>query len=127
MIDSYGPRDAAGHGAPLVRTTREVIERGKLLAAEGVVMYRAEAERLGLTEDEFEPVDKPPKARLDSITGRSPATGVRTAKVAAPATVAAPSTGYPRHVGGGWYELSSGERVQGRDEATQAEAELDEG
>lgn len=24
---------------------------------------------------------------------------------------------YPKHVGGGWYELSNGERVQGKEEA----------
>lgn len=28
-----------------------------------------------------------------------------------------PETATPRHVGGGWYELPSGERVQGRAEA----------
>ena len=28
---------------------------------------------------------------------------------------------YPKHVGGGWYELSSGERVQGKEEAIEAE------
>lgn len=31
---------------------------------------------------------------------------------------------FPTHVGGGWYELSNGERVQGRDEAEAAEAAL---
>jgi hypothetical protein len=28
---------------------------------------------------------------------------------------------YPKHVGGGWYELSNGERVQGKEEAIEAE------
>jgi len=28
---------------------------------------------------------------------------------------------FPKHVGGGWYELSNGERVQGKDEAIEAE------
>lgn len=32
---------------------------------------------------------------------------------------------YPRHTGGGWYTLSNGERVRGKDAATQAEAQLD--
>ena len=30
----------------------------------------------------------------------------------------------PTHVGGGWYELSDGTRVQGKDEAVAAEAAL---
>ncbi len=30
----------------------------------------------------------------------------------------------PAHVGGGWYELSDGTRVQGKDEAVAAEAAL---
>ena len=28
---------------------------------------------------------------------------------------------FPKHVGGGWYELSNGERVQGKEEAIEAE------
>ena len=32
--------------------------------------------------------------------------------------------GYPQHVGGGYYELSNGERVQGKESAEQAESEL---
>lgn len=32
--------------------------------------------------------------------------------------------GFPRHVGGGTYELSNGERVKGKTEAIQAETEL---
>lgn len=31
------------------------------------------------------------------------------------------SVNYPIHTGGGWYELSNGEKVQGKDEAQQAE------
>lgn len=30
----------------------------------------------------------------------------------------------PKHVGGGWYQLSNGEKVQGKDEAIEAEKEL---
>ncbi len=29
-----------------------------------------------------------------------------------------------KHVGGGWYELSNGDRVQGKDDAVAAEAAL---
>ena len=32
----------------------------------------------------------------------------------------------PSHLGGGWYRLSNGERVQGRDEAIAAEAALED-
>jgi len=32
---------------------------------------------------------------------------------------------YPIHVGGGWYELSNGEKVQGKEDAEQAQSELD--
>ena len=28
---------------------------------------------------------------------------------------------FPKHTGGGWYELSNGEKVQGKDEAEKAE------
>ena len=28
---------------------------------------------------------------------------------------------FPKHVGGGWYELSNGERVQGKEEAIEVE------
>jgi hypothetical protein len=31
---------------------------------------------------------------------------------------------YPKHTGGGWYELSNGEKVQGKDEAIAAEKKL---
>lgn len=32
---------------------------------------------------------------------------------------------FPKHTGGGWFELSNGERVQGRDAADEAQAALD--
>ena len=32
---------------------------------------------------------------------------------------------YPRHTGGGWYVLSNGEKVQGKDEAIKAQKELE--
>lgn len=31
---------------------------------------------------------------------------------------------YPKHTGGGWYELSDGSKVQGKKEATAAEKKL---
>jgi hypothetical protein len=31
---------------------------------------------------------------------------------------------FPKHTGGAWYELSNGEKIQGKDEAITAEAEL---
>jgi hypothetical protein len=31
---------------------------------------------------------------------------------------------FPKHTGGAWYELSNGEKIQGKDEALEAEAEL---
>ena len=31
---------------------------------------------------------------------------------------------YPYHVGGGWYKLSNGEQVKGKETAEQAESEL---
>jgi hypothetical protein len=31
---------------------------------------------------------------------------------------------FPKHTGGGWYELSNGEKVQGKEEAETAEKEL---
>lgn len=33
---------------------------------------------------------------------------------------------YPKHVGGGWYELPDGSRVQGKEDAEQAIAETGE-
>lgn len=30
---------------------------------------------------------------------------------------------FPKHTGGGWYELSNGDKVQGKDEAEKAEKE----
>ena len=30
---------------------------------------------------------------------------------------------FPKHVGGGWYELSNGERVQGKEEAEKLEGD----
>ena len=32
--------------------------------------------------------------------------------------------GFPKHAGGGWYELSNGDKVQGKDSALEAEAAL---
>jgi uncharacterized protein YwgA len=37
---------------------------------------------------------------------------------------AATAKDYPKHTGGGWYELSNGEKVQGKEEADKAEAAL---
>jgi uncharacterized protein YwgA len=31
---------------------------------------------------------------------------------------------FPKHTGGGWFELSNGEKVQGKEEAEKAEADL---
>ena len=44
----------------------------------------------------------------------------------APASTAAPEATdeFPKHTGGGWYELSNGEKVQGKTEALEAEAAL---
>lgn len=33
---------------------------------------------------------------------------------------------FPKHTGGGWFELSNGEKVKGKDEAAAAEADLGE-
>lgn len=38
-----------------------------------------------------------------------------------------PGSGYPRHRGGGWYELSDGRVIRGEDEAEMAEADLRDG
>lgn len=35
------------------------------------------------------------------------------------------SVEFPKHTGGGWYELSNGEKVQGKDEALEEQAKLD--
>ena len=34
---------------------------------------------------------------------------------------------YPKHAGGGWYTLSDGQRVQGKDEAAEAQNKLNSG
>lgn len=34
---------------------------------------------------------------------------------------------FPKHTGGGWYELSNGEKMQGKDEAIEAQNELNRG
>ena len=34
-----------------------------------------------------------------------------------------PSITFPKHVGGGWYELSNGKRVQGKEEAIKKEGD----
>ncbi|MCC2412605.1 MULTISPECIES: hypothetical protein [Bacillus cereus group] len=31
---------------------------------------------------------------------------------------------FPKHTGGGWYELSNGDKIQGKDEAVEAEESL---
>ncbi|PEZ85188.1 hypothetical protein CN374_25805 [Bacillus cereus] len=31
---------------------------------------------------------------------------------------------FPKHAGGGWYELSNGDKIQGKDEALEAEQSL---
>ena len=137
LVDNFGSRDAAGYGAPLVRTTRRIVEDGRLVAAEGITMYAAEADRLGISDDDLEEVaaeDAYP--RLQSMTGRPIGRGqVRTAKVDAPSEPTgigmsdseSPEPDYPRHVGGGYYELSNGERVQGKAAAEEAQAEIDGG
>lgn len=37
---------------------------------------------------------------------------------------ATPDQEYPKHTGGGWYKLSDGTKVQGKEEAIEAEKEL---
>lgn len=37
------------------------------------------------------------------------------------------SVEFPKHLGGGTYELSNGEKVKGKDEATEAENQLKQG
>jgi hypothetical protein len=37
--------------------------------------------------------------------------------------VSLPKDDFPKHTGGGWYELSNGDKVQGKDEAKKAEKE----
>lgn len=32
---------------------------------------------------------------------------------------------FPKHTGGGWYELSNGEKIKGKEEANNAENELE--
>lgn len=44
-----------------------------------------------------------------------------------PEPKAPPGSGYPRPRGGGWYELSNGQTMQGEDEAEEAERRLREG
>jgi len=34
---------------------------------------------------------------------------------------------YPKHTGGGWYELSNGDKKRGKEEAIKAEKALNEG
>ena len=38
--------------------------------------------------------------------------------------MAAPGGEFPQHAGGGWYELSNGDRIRGKDAALEAQAEL---
>lgn len=55
----------------------------------------------------------------------APAPAGEPAAASAPVEAEAESEAeYPRHVGGGMYELSSGERVRGKDEAQEAEMRL---
>lgn len=37
------------------------------------------------------------------------------------------SQNYPKHTGGGWFELSNGEKVQGKEEAEKRQAQLEGG
>jgi hypothetical protein len=37
-----------------------------------------------------------------------------------------PGSEFPKHSGGAWFELSNGEKVQGKEEAAAAQKELDE-
>jgi len=36
------------------------------------------------------------------------------------------SIGYPSEIGGGWYELSNGEKIRGKEAAAKAQADIDE-
>ncbi len=36
-------------------------------------------------------------------------------------------TEWPKHVGGGYYQLSNGEKIKGKDEAAEAQAKIDKG
>ena len=130
-------KDARAREVPLVRTTERIVRDGRLVVGEGVVMVRSEAERYDVL-DSCEEYDGPlTAAAISTQTGR-PLPGLRTSKVPAPETTAASSgrspspppssaTGseFPRAVGGGWYELSNGERVRGKAEAQEAEAALE--
>ena len=131
-------RDGSVADIPRVRVTERVVRDGTLVAAEGVVMTRREADRFGIL-DVCEEYDGPLTSSVRaSVTGRPLPGLVRTAVVPAPETTAGsgrggtpPTSGgaeaeYPRAAGGGWYELSNGERVRGKAAAREAQAGLDE-
>lgn len=86
----------------------------------------------------------PARAREHSDTSTNPPTslgvecedcGYDTTGAASPPAADSPSDqsraqrqgdeGWPRHEGAGWYTLSNGDKVRGKDEAASAQADLD--
>lgn len=66
----------------------------------------------------FEAIDEEHEARLR-------AAGVIGKEAPAEDNKDSDKTEYPKHVGGGTFELSNGEKVKGKEEATAKQAELD--
>ena len=64
------------------------------------------------------------KTKADQVTGVK-AMGVRAETEAARSGSESDSENeFPKHTGGGWYELSNGDKIQGQDDAIKAEKKL---
>lgn len=81
----------------------------------------AEVEAVSESDDDVEEAPPPP---ADDVVQQPEAAERESGVTSTPTGPENGSEAFPRHVGGGTYELSDGSRVRGRDEAHAAEAEL---
>lgn len=70
---------------------------------------------------------KPSQTRIDELaSNQNKQKTPLIKKVGSEDTEQAVNSNFPKHTGGGWYKLSNGEKVKGKEAAQKAESELKE-
>ncbi|WP_077621561.1 hypothetical protein [Sediminibacillus massiliensis] len=98
---------------------RHLYEKGDPFPKEGKVSERRIKELSTANNDAKEPLIKEVEASQVEGTDEEP-NGENNDSTGG----AGEETEFPKHTGGGWFELSNGEKIQGKEEALAAEEEL---
>lgn len=88
---------------------------------------RGKGEEFEVTEERFEEINSSKYGKLvEAVVEVEEADNVEVTENNPDGEVVEGESEFPKHTGGGYYELSNGEKVKGKEEALQAEANLKE-